>query len=464
MINDPFHQTHIEADKYVMIRLPSENFRVVQLTPGATLSLGKFGSFKVDAILNQPFGHTYEITKDESGAEVVRPINNDFEIDNADEEAKEEIVELGPEENNRLLRDDPSVQSMSMEDIEQLKKQGLSGQELINKVKESHASFDKKTTFSKEKYLKRKQQKFLQQFTPQAITSSELLDIYTDKDAARIQNMTVETLGYLLSIANARPGGKYLVVDDISGVIVAALLERMGGEGTIVVAHENEHPNLDSLKYLNLPQETIDACVKKINWLDYFHPEEAEVEEFKEKTPEQVAALRQNQRGQYYRKKQRRDDYRVARQIIDNSDFDACIVATDLFLPTLMPKLVPAVAGSKPIVIYSEYKELLVETTNMFQKDLRVITPTIVETRVRKYQTLPGRFHPHMTSRGGGGYILWGLKVWPSDVTAATAHRSKKHKPNSAVAAKAAGTDASAPSTSAEATPDPQIEAVSTSN
>lgn len=431
---NPFMQTHIEAEKYVMIRLPSENFRVVQLARGGTLSLGKFGSFKVDAILGHPFGHTYEITKNESGNEVVRPINNDFEIDNADEEAKEEkeikeITELRPDENNRLLFDDPSVQAMSMADIEALKKEGLSGQDLINKVMESHASFDKKTTFSKEKYLKRKQQKFLQQFTPQAITSSELLDIYTDKDVARIQNLTTETLGYIMSTANARPGGKYLVVDDVSGVLVAALLERMGGQGTIVVAHENEHPNLDSLKYLNLPQDLIDKCVKKINWLDFLHPEEAEVDvEFKEKTPEQIAALRQNQRGQYYRKKQRYDDYKIARSIIDSSDFDACIVATDLFLPSLMPKLVPALAGSKPLVIYSEYKELLVETTNMFQKDLRVIAPTIVETRVRKYQTLPGRFHPHMTSRGGGGYILWGLKVWPSEVTAATANRGKKQK------------------------------------
>ena len=104
-------------------------------------------------------------------------------------------------------------------------------------------------------------------------------------------------------------------------------------------------------------------------------------------------------------------------------------MGTELYVPTLIPRLIPMVGGSRPIVIYDASKEALVETTHVLQKDLRVLAPTIMETRVRRYQTLPGRLHPHMTMRGGGGYILSGTRVIPSEnVNAVGVVRGKKRK------------------------------------
>jgi tRNA (adenine58-N1)-methyltransferase non-catalytic subunit len=34
----------------------------------------------------------------------------------------------------------------------------------------------------------------------------------------------------MMNMANIRPGGKYLAVDDASGMVVSAILERMGGK------------------------------------------------------------------------------------------------------------------------------------------------------------------------------------------------------------------------------------------
>lgn len=34
----------------------------------------------------------------------------------------------------------------------------------------------------------------------------------------------------MLNLANIRPGGRYLAVDDASGIVVAGILERMGGK------------------------------------------------------------------------------------------------------------------------------------------------------------------------------------------------------------------------------------------
>lgn len=415
-----FLQTHISAGKYVLLRLPSENFKLVQLHAGSVVSLGKFGRFNVDDILGHPFGFTYEIGDNEK----LRIVRSEFELDGTEQNIS---VDLGPDENNRELLDDPDVQALGTDEIEALKKQGLSGQEIIERVKSSHASFEKKTMFSQEKYIKRKQQKFLQRFTPEAIGSNELIDIYLDKDPGRIQSLSAESLGLVMSQANIQPGGTYLVVDDLSSVIVASMMERMGGDGTIVHLHENEHPNVDALRYMNYSEGLRSKMIKPVNLVDFFHPDETDNTPVEEKTPAELEAMKSSQRGQYYRRRARRRDFELVQRLVAEHRFDALVVASELHLPSLLERLISLVAGSAPIVVYSEHKELLIDVSHMMQRDPNVLAPTIMETRVRKYQTLPGRMHPHMTSRGIGGYVLWGIRVLPTRVNAIS-QKSKKRK------------------------------------
>lgn len=398
-----FNPSTIKDGNYILIHLPSENHRVFKLVAGGTIHLGKFGSFRVDDILGHPFGYTYEIIGDHQ----LRVVSEEFTTDKN---------ELEPDEHNQDLLDDPLAQTLSMTEIESLKKNSVDGgRALIERVVSSHVAFDKKTTFSQEKYLKRKQQKFLKRFTPVPIGSTELISYYLDKEAQKVMDISEESLGLMMSLANVQPGGRYLVVDDLSGLIVAAMLERMGGEGLIVVAHDNEQPKLDGLKFLNLGDKYIDARVKSINWLDFIEPEQTEEEQVPEMSSAEVADLKQGQRIQYLRKKKRAANYNLVRGLINGSQFDGLIVGTEMYVPTLIQHLIPAIGGSRPIVIYDSAKEALVEITHVLHDDLRVLAPTILETRVRKYQTLPGRMHPHMTMRGGGGYVLWGTKVIPSE-------------------------------------------------
>jgi tRNA (adenine-N(1)-)-methyltransferase non-catalytic subunit len=49
------------------------------------------------------------------------------------------------------------------------------------------------------------------------------------KDQNRIRDLRVDSLSQLLNLANVRPGGRYLAVDDASGLLVASILERLGG-------------------------------------------------------------------------------------------------------------------------------------------------------------------------------------------------------------------------------------------
>jgi Gcd10p family len=42
--------------------------------------------------------------------------------------------------------------------------------------------------------------------------------------------MRVDTLSQMMNLGNVRPGGRYIVVDDASGIVVSAVLERLGGQ------------------------------------------------------------------------------------------------------------------------------------------------------------------------------------------------------------------------------------------
>ncbi|KAK9472886.1 Gcd10p family-domain-containing protein [Dipodascopsis tothii] len=327
-----------------------------------------------------------------------------------------------------------------MAEIEALKRQ-VAGRDVVESVVRAHTAFEKKSVFSKQKYLLRKEQKFLKRFTPTCLGSSELIEYFAVKEPHRILEMTAESLGLMLSLADVKPGGTYMVVDETSGLLVAAMLERMAGEGRIVVVHENEHPNFDLLKFTNFPAETTDRMVTAMNLLQLYHPEEEE--EVRELSAETLAGMKSARRGQYYKRLRRQEELRSIFSHVDGGAFDGLLLATTLDTSSLLQKMIPCVRGSRPIVLYNASKEPLVTTAHELLGDLRVLAPTIMETRVRNYQVLPGRTHPQMTSKSGGGYLLSGTRVLPSTDARAGGVRKKRKVEPAAPAPDTAMADAS---------------------
>lgn len=272
----------IQPNYYVLIRLPSLTLRVVQLIPHTTIHVGKFGAFYADDIIGKPFGYTYEI-RDDKHVDVIYSseglfASSDVNIDKTEEDDEgddESAQDDGKINTNETTIDDTSVQKLSMKEIEDLKKTEK-GERIVEQVIKSHGAFDKKSIYSKAKYTRRKQQKFLRRFTPCSIGTSELIEHFALKDYHRILEMTPESLGLMMSLANVHPGGNYIVVDDTGGLVTGAMLERMDGEGTILLIHENEHPNFEIIKYLNFPEEMTNRMLKVMNLLQLYYPEEEE--------------------------------------------------------------------------------------------------------------------------------------------------------------------------------------------
>lgn len=439
-------------NQHVVITLPSDKSKIVELRPNSSISLGKFGAFYVNDVVGYPFGTKFEIyydeeakSKNDSVPETPKEKNRTpigkirviehFTADlqhNADEnddlEFRETSVSLenlkSSETNKDLINIGNDIQKLSTHEIEELKKQSSSTSEIISKIIESHGSFDKKTIHSQKKYLNRKRQKFAKEFTIEYLSSSALLQYLIEKgDIQRAMDMSEESIGMLLNLANIRSKGTYLCMDETGGLLVYFLLERMfGGHdnwdesiGKIVVIHENEHPNLDLLKFSNYSEKFISQHVITISLIDFFEPPTMDEinERFQPLSKEEIYELKSSKKNTYYRKLKWYKNQLEILKYVKEVEYDALVVATTLYLPSLIPRLSERVHGSRPIVCYSQFKEIVLELSHTLYNDLNFLAPTILETRCRPFQTIRGKLHPKMTMRGGGGYLMWCHRVIP---------------------------------------------------
>ena len=71
--------------------------------------------------------------------------------------------------------------------------------------------------------------RYSKSFTTIEPTLFNVCEYWFNKDQNRIRDIRVDTLSQMLNLANIRPGGRYIAVDDASGLVVAGILERMGG-------------------------------------------------------------------------------------------------------------------------------------------------------------------------------------------------------------------------------------------
>jgi tRNA (adenine-N(1)-)-methyltransferase non-catalytic subunit len=96
-------------------------------------------------------------------------------------------------------------------------------------------------------------------FTPIRPTVNTIADYFFSKNPDKIKHLRVDTLSQLLCLANVHANNKMLVVDDTQGLIVASVLDRMGGHGQLVAVHEGDHHNFDILRYMDFPKAISDT-------------------------------------------------------------------------------------------------------------------------------------------------------------------------------------------------------------
>lgn len=230
---------------------------------------------------------------------------------------------------------------------------------------------------------------------------------------------------------------------------------------TITVIHPNTQPNLSLLRYFDydvsdanppFPHHPLFTNLLPISWLQLVSPEQDPVYADKpaKASPEELATWKTNRRGNYHRKRRR---WARARQIVDSTragGFSGLAVASSMDAVSVLRHALPLLAGGSPIAIYSPNIEPLTQLADCFAVARRTawlmsppaeaqgktaaeldrwegtpefpINPTLVlgaaiqTSRATRWQVLPGRTHPFMTTRGGPeGYVFTGWRAIPAE-------------------------------------------------
>ncbi|KAK3299696.1 Gcd10p family-domain-containing protein [Chaetomium fimeti] len=294
----------IRPNAWVALKLPSGSTKVLQIAPNTTISLGKYGAFPSNLVIGRPYHLTFELLDklpDESFSRLRVVTTNELHADVFAEEAAPgcatpaagandtvisttdgEEFSLVDEKGNVIARsnhevlDENARQTLTQDEIEELKREGNNaGKDVIAKLLLSHTALDQKTSFSLAKYKLLKTKKYIRRFQVLPIDVANLAHWQLEeRDASKILDLRAEMIGLVGSWGNVHFGGddvllpdpkaptaagdeaclpvdedllrgRWLVVDDTCGLLVAAMAERMG------VLYDGEDPEMEKAEGQN---------------------------------------------------------------------------------------------------------------------------------------------------------------------------------------------------------------------
>lgn len=437
-----------------------------------TISIGKYGSFQANHVLGRPFHLTFEILdkpEDDSQSslrvipthELYAHIADEDTIDFGEEDVHSSMADAkgGVEyevdgvdgkvimRTNRETIDDIGTQKLTTEEIELLKQEETSsGKDIIAKILKSHSALEQKTAFALAKYTLRKAKKYMRRFTVMPLDVPLLTNwLLNEKEPGKIMEIREELLALISSWSNvhygcvnqASPsadavskigGGRWLVVDETGGLLVAALAERMGvlnceesepsmedtmnGSGshqgfngdpidrdaingppisttpprcivqkhamsaqtnTITMIHTNSQPNLSLLKYFDFDATTpstfhpLYSHLKLLSWLQLLSPEEDTGYTEPEVFPDEVLqSWKGGKRGNYYRKRRRWERIKSVVDQTRDGGFDGLVIASFMKPATILHHAIPLLRGGAQVVVYSPNIETLSELADYY--------------------------------------------------------------------------------------------------
>jgi len=232
----------------------------------------------------------------------------------------------------------------------------------------------------------------------------------------------------MMSLANVHPGGRYIVVDDASGLVVCAVLDRLGGQGRLItICDVDSPPAYPIMTHMNFDEDNVTSIMSSLNWAtadEDYSPVMPPIE------PPSGVFKSDRQKFRLNKRKALAGNLFNTRDELFEGEFDGLIVASEYDPFSIVDKLTPYLAGSSSIVVQSPTVQVLAELQSKLRPLPQYLGPTVTEGWLRRYQVLPGRTHPMMTSSGSGGYLLHAIRIYdnPGAQSAMVPRRNKKKR------------------------------------
>lgn len=353
---------------------------------------------------------------------------------------------------NRNIVDDGKSQKLTRDDIETLKGQGLKGQEIVQQLVENSATFRDKTEFAQEKYIKKKKKKYENSVTLLKPSCRILAMMYHGREPGKILHLRYDTLAQMLTMGNIHAGSKVLVFETCAGLVLGAVMERMGGYGTVVQMYPGGGPVRAGMENFGFPahfHETLhEFPVCHVNALlagtldtsprdsdPDAGPANGAVTETGPERPQRSSEVQNMETGadsgpaeekereerekrrelrvqeKKVKQEEKRKKLAAAAALLEGRNADGLVIASRFHPCPVLLGLIKFLSPSRPFVVYSQYKEPLIECYTKLKELGGTVNLRLTDSWLRHYQVLPNRTHPVLLMSGGGGYLLTGTTV-----------------------------------------------------
>ncbi|XP_041832217.1 tRNA (adenine(58)-N(1))-methyltransferase non-catalytic subunit TRM6 isoform X2 [Melanotaenia boesemani] len=428
-----------EGDCVVLKR--GDIYKAVQIQPKKKIIFEKQWIFLDNAV-----GHLYSTTFEIVAGGTLKP----QEV--KDTESPPDLKVAGTD--NRNIVDDGKSQKLTRDDIETLKEQGLKGQEIIQQLIENSSTFNNKTGYAQDKYIKKKKKKYENTVAILKPTCRILAMMYHGREPGKICHLRYDTLAQMLTLANIHAGSKVLVFETCAGLVLGAIMERMGGYGSVIQMYPGGGPVRAGVESFGFPAHfhdmlhdfpichvnallagTLDTTAKDPTADEKQFEMAADEEQNQPETDQQEGSpeeqsmdtktgddagqdqgeMEKEKRKETQEKKLKLEEKRrrlaAAAALLESRNADGLVIASRFHPCPVLLGLLKFLSPSRPFVVYSQCKEPLIECYTKLKEQGGTVNLRLTDTWLRHYQVLPNRTHPLLLMSGGGGYVLSGTTV-----------------------------------------------------
>uniref|UniRef100_A0A1B6KPM0 tRNA (adenine(58)-N(1))-methyltransferase non-catalytic subunit TRM6 n=1 Tax=Graphocephala atropunctata TaxID=36148 RepID=A0A1B6KPM0_9HEMI len=417
---------------------------------------------EVSAVLGEKIGSVFKLLPK-------RGLNRHFTLKLCNSEdlscISESYKDLNCGLDNRNICDDGSSQLLTSDSIEELRDNGTAPKAIIEQLIENSKTFQIKTEYSQEKYIKKKEKKYFEFISVIRPTIRLLADIFYSRELPKSIGIRLDTLSQLSTALNFQPDGCYLLVENgFNGIVAATLLDALSNEGRLIhitPGNQNQKQAVLAMNFLKVRMSQLttvrlstltelmekNASTYQISGssqgynVDYGGS--AKTEQYNESdkisstsdmvnsstgtsddileedgTISACAEFRKRKHSNLDSKSPELE-LKKPRWAVEAEDaievlkkkVDGLIVACKEFPVNIVNKLFKYMLPSRPFVIYSLYQEPLLVLYLQLKQRTDVVNLKITETWFRPYQILPERSHPAVNVSSSSGYLLSGIKV-----------------------------------------------------
>lgn len=149
--------------------------------------------------------------------------------------------------------------------------------EIITGLVENNEQFSKRTEYSKQKYLKKKERKYMFRIHAEPVALDTLHNYYFKQEHRAVGSIRWEMLGLLLIYAS--PLGRTLIAEHTKGILLAAALARGAKSVTVASPEKKAIKNFPIVDQLNISKQAQEA-VSFTSWTELTTDKKATFDNF----------------------------------------------------------------------------------------------------------------------------------------------------------------------------------------